>query len=93
MKKSQNKYVIYYFVLIGLGSILMIYFFYKNPGLFPFSILDVLLSIIMNIICGVISFIISYLLSFVFNKKNKLIIFIIVYLIIYILYILKRFII
>ena len=93
---KKNKYNIYYLITFVIGTLILIYLFYKDPGLFPFSILlDGLVSLTISIVCALIGFIVSYLITLLISTKNKektrLLVFIIVYIVTYLIYVLKRF--
>ncbi len=93
---KKNKNSIYYLITIIIGALILLYLFYKDPGLFPFSILlDGIISIGISIVCALIGFIVSYLITLLISTKNKektkLLVFIIVYIVTYLIYVLKRF--
>lgn len=74
----------------------MLYLFYKDPGLFPFSILlDGILTFIINVVISAISYMLAYAISLIMKEKKEkveLISFIVIYVILCLIYIGKRFI-
>ena len=93
---SMKKNIKYYIITFIIGFILILYLFYKDPGLFPFSILlDGILAFIINVVISAISYMLAYAISLIMKEKKEkveLISFIVIYVILCLIYIGKRFI-
>ena len=92
----MKKNIKYYIITFIIGFILILYLFYKDPGLFPFSILfDGILAFIINVVISAISYMLAYAISLIMKEKKEkveLISFIVIYVILCLIYIGKRFI-